>query len=44
MTDRLISVLAGMLRHPARLLPPRRRQQSEALRAEAAALPGGGHG
>ena len=41
MTDRLISVLAGMLRHAARLLPPGRRQWVEAVQAEAAALPAG---
>ena len=41
MTDRLISVLAGMLRHAARLLPPGRRQWAEALQAEAVALPAG---
>ncbi len=41
MTDRLISVLAGMLRQAARLLPPGRRQWVEAVQAEAAALPAG---
>ncbi len=41
MTDRLTSVLAGMLRYAARLLPPGRRRWVEAVQAEAAALPAG---
>jgi hypothetical protein len=41
MTGRLTSMLAGMLRYAARLLPPARRRWSDAVQAEAAALPAG---
>jgi len=41
MAARLTWMLAGMLRHAARLLPPGRRQWPEAVRAEAGQVPAG---
>jgi hypothetical protein len=41
MTGGLTSVVAGMLRYAARLLPPGRRRWADAVQAEAAVLPAG---